>query len=129
MFRPDTGVVQTSRDRVRRVHLTGGVLQEVAQRPMQHAGRAFGERGGMVFRIESLSGSLYSDELNRRIVNKRVKGADRIRPAAHARNDGSRKSPSLIQHLLPGFAADDRLKVAHHPRVGRRTDHRTDHIV
>jgi len=72
--------------------------------------------------VRSLARRLYSDELNRRIVNKRGEGANRIRAAADARDDGAGKSPRLREHLLPRFAADHGLEVAHHSRIGRGSD-------
>ena len=35
----------------------------------------------------------------------------------------------MREHLLSRLAADDRLKIPHHARVGGRTDHRTDDIM
>src|SRR5205823_12419160 len=69
---PDPRVIQPGRDRVRRMHLSSGVLQQITECAVQYAWRAFRERRGVMLRVEPLSGRLYSDELNSRIVNKSV---------------------------------------------------------
>ena len=111
------------------MHLPRGVLQQIAQRAVQNSWRAFRERRGVMLRVESLSGRLYSDELNGRIVNKSVEHPDRVRAAADAGDDSRRKRSGLGQHLLPRLTTDDRLKVPHHARVRCRTNHRADHVM
>src|SRR5256885_16648389 len=78
VLRPNTRIVQTGRDRMCRMHLSRRVLQQIAQCAVQNSWRSFRERRGVMLRVESLPGRLYSDELNLGIVNKLVKSADRV---------------------------------------------------
>src|SRR5438093_13747198 len=79
--------------------------------------------------VQALAGGLHTDELHIEIVEKRVEGADRIRSASYAGNDGPWKPPGSLQHLRARLATDQRLKSAHHPRVWGRAHDRPDVVV
>ena len=83
----------------------------------------------MARRTESLARGLDPDQLDRRITDERMEDPHRVRASADARDDSRREMTHAREHLRARFAADDRLEVAHHARIRRRTDHRTDDVV
>src|SRR5436305_931219 len=44
-------------------------------------------------------------------------------------DNGRRQSAGCLQHLRLGLATDDRLEIANHARIGRRSNDRTDDVV
>jgi hypothetical protein len=54
--------------------------------------------------------------------------AHRVGAAADACNERVGKAALRLQHLLAGLAADDRLEIAHHRRVGVRPRDGADHV-
>src|SRR5436305_13309735 len=86
VLRPHAWIVQPCRDRVRRMHLSRGVLDQIAQRTVQTAGRPVGAGRGAMLRVQSLRSRLYSDEFDPGIANNRVEGADGSAASTHARH-------------------------------------------
>ena len=129
MLGTDAGVVESRGDRVRRVHLTVFVLQEIAHRAVQHAGLSLGERCGVLGCVQSVAGRFDADEFDVLVGDKRVENPDRVRPAAHARDHGSRQCAGTLEHLRARLVTDDRLKISHHSRIRRGTDHRSNDVV
>ena len=64
-----------------------------------------------------------------RVFHERIKHARRVGAAADAGDDFVGEPAELVEALLPGFAADDRLKIADHHGKRMRADDRTDDVV
>ena len=66
---------------------------------------------------------------HRLVVEEREEEADRVRSPADARHEHVREPAFLLQHLGPRLAADHRLEVAHHHRIGVRAQHGAEEVV
>ena len=129
MLRTDTRIVEPRRDRVRRQDLPVRVLEEVAQRAVQHSGLAGGEGGAVMARGDPFAGSLDPDETDTAVVEEAAEHPHRIGATADAGHHRGREPPLPREQLLARFAADDRLEVAHHPGIGIGSDHRADDVM
>jgi len=58
-----------------------------------------------------------------------VKNPHRVRSATDARDDSLRQPTGALEHLLARLASNDRLKLTHHPGIGRGSNDRTDDVV
>src|SRR5215211_5605440 len=96
------------------------VLKEVAETSVEHSGRAFEERRCVLSRFETVTSRLDPDKTNLPVILERVKDSHRVRAAANARDNGRRQASDRVVNLLPRFFANDRLEVAHHPRIRSR---------
>src|SRR3954462_15342653 len=108
------------------MYLTRLVLKEITERPVQYAGRALRQRRRMALGAESLARCLDANELDVGVRNEGVKDSHRVRAAADTRDDRRRQAASMLHHLRARFNSDNRLKVAHHSRVRRRSDDGAD---
>ena len=129
MLGSDARVVETGGDRVRGMHLPVLVLKQVAQRAVQHARRpARATRNGVG--VETLARGFDADQLD---VRSRATNAWKIPiafdpPPTHA-TTVAEAFPMRVEHLRSRFAADHRLKVAHHSRIRRGSDDGADDVV
>jgi hypothetical protein len=79
-------------------------------------------------RREALTARLDADQLDV-VADERDEGADRVRAAAHAGDHPVRQPPGALEQLPACLVPDAALQVAHHRRIGRRPDARSDHVV
>ena len=75
VLRPHAGIVEPGRDRVRRRDLAVGVLQQIAQAAVQHAGRAGAQGGAVMAGPDALARRLDADQLAPRSSRKRGEDA------------------------------------------------------
>ena len=85
---------------------------------MQYARAAGAERRRMAAGFNAVPGGLDADHRHLGIADEGIEQADGVRAAPDASHQGIGKPPGLSQHLIPGFPADDGLKVPHHGRIG-----------
>ena len=111
-----------------RHHLAVLVLQQVAERAVQYAGTAARDGRRMGPAVEATPRGLHPDQTDRVVVEGR-EDPDGVAATTDAGHHRRGQAPGLGEHLGPGLAPDHRLKLAHHQRVGMRTDRRSDHIV
>ena len=126
MLRPDAGIVEPGRDRVRLHDLPVLVLQEVGAGAVQHPGLAAGDRGGVPAGLDPVSARLEADEAHRGVGYERREDADGIGAAADTSHQIIGQVPGLFQNLRPRFAPDHRLKILHHHRIRMRSHHGPD---
>src|SRR3954451_11993623 len=127
---PRAGVVEPGRDRVRLADLALVVLEDRRQRPVQHAGPpARGQRRAVAPGLEPLARRLDADELDARVIDEAGEHADRVRPAADARDRAVRQLAHALEELRARLVADHALEIAHDRRVRRRPDRRADDVV
>src|SRR4051812_18097474 len=124
MLRPHPGIVEAGGNRMGRVNLTAFILKEVAERAMEDAGYAPGQRRRMLTAFEAPASALDTDQPDESIVNKRMEDPHSIGPPADARDHRGRQPSRHFEHLGLGFATDDGLEVANHSRVRGRPDNR-----
>ena len=84
MFWSHAGIVQASRNAVGIDDLPILVLQQVAVRPVQHAGMARAQRRGMFARLYALASSFHANKLHFGIVRERMEESDCVAAAAYA---------------------------------------------
>ena len=123
MLRANTGVIETGGNAVRRLHLTIGVLQEVAQASMKNTRPARSQRGRMSLARHPFAGRFDTDELDALVLQEGGEDADRIRATAHAGNHGTRQPAVFLQQLRSGLASDHRLEVPDQTGKWIGTDH------
>ena len=128
MFGTDAGVVQTGGNRIRGNDLTVRVLQQVAQRAVQHAGPPESERG-RVFQAQSFTGGFDADFLNGSVILEGVEGSHRIASSAHTGDDVTDRGIGETLDLLFNFLPDDGLEIADNHRIGMGADDRADDVV
>ena len=116
MLRADARVVEAGGDRVDRRDLAVLVLAEVGLHAMEDAEAAGIDRGRRLEGVDASARGLTADELHLRVVDEVVEGADGVRSAADARDDGIREVPLLLEHLLLDLLRDHRLEVTHDRR-------------
>src|SRR3954471_1951980 len=117
---------------MRRGDLAGFVLQNVGIGSLQNARCAaafthdFIQHSyprGMLAEFASAPACFHADQPHATIAEESVKNSDRIRSAAHARDDRVRQPSSRFQYLRAGLATDYRLKTTHHRRIWMRAQH------
>ena len=114
MLRPDAGIVEPGRDRMRVLDLPVLVLQKICPVAVQHAGHAAVERGRVLAGLDAVAAGLDPDHAHALVVEEGMEEADGVRAAADA-GDERIGQPSLgALELLANLVADHRLEVAHH---------------
>ena len=101
-----------------RSDLAVGVLKQVAQAAVQHAGTAGAQGGAVMAGRDALTGGFDPDQANRGVIQKPAEDPHGIGPATHAGHHGVRQAAVAGQHLFPGLSPDDRLEVPDHPGKG-----------
>ncbi|MBI3555027.1 MAG: hypothetical protein HY074_02035 [Deltaproteobacteria bacterium] len=129
MFRANRGVVQAGRDAVGLEHLPRLVLKKIGKRAVKYPGRATRETRGMLAAGNADAASFDAGHRDAGIIDERVKQADGIASAAHARNELIGQLARLFQNLPARLDADDRLKVAHDERIRVRAECRAQAII
>ncbi|KIT72652.1 hypothetical protein PY02_00145, partial [Staphylococcus aureus] len=108
--------------------LAVAVHEEVGAVAVEHPGLSAGERGRVEARGDAVTRCLDPEDLDLGIVEERVEQPHGVGAAADASHQRVGETPLLRQHLLSRLAADDRLEVAHHGRVGMGAGHRADAV-
>ena len=129
VLRPNRRVVEPCGNRMGQLDIAVLVLQHERARALEHARAAAGKPRGVPAADNLLAARLHADQAHLTIVDERIEDADRVAAAADARHDRVRKPPGLLDDLLPRFAADHGLKLAHHQRVGVRPQHRPEQVI
>ena len=105
-------------------------LQKISAVAVQHAGLAAIDRGRVaVGNVEPMARRFDPEDLDLRLVEERVKKADRVRAAADAGDQTVRQTAFEFEHLRPRLLADHALEVAHHRRIGMRAGDGADAII
>src|SRR5512135_1351785 len=87
------------------------------------------EASSVPARINAVPACFDADQLDGFVVHERTENTDGIGPASHA-GDNSVWQPSCIgKHLFPRLAADHRLELADHGRVGVRPKGRAKQVM
>ena len=105
------------------------VLKHERARALQHAGASAGKPRGMTSGRDPLASRFHADQTHRLVVDERVEDPDRVAAATDARHDDVGKAADLIEHLAARLAADHGLELAHHQRIGMRTERRAKQVV
>jgi hypothetical protein len=113
---------------VGRGHLAVGVLEQIAEAAVKHAGRTGAQGRAVVAGLDPPARRLDPDQLDV-VVQEGGEDPDRVGSAAHTGDHGPRQPSDPLQELLPRLAADHRLEVAHHAGIGIGTDHGADDVV
>ena len=95
---------------------------------MQDARLAGIERGGMPARLKPGARRLDPTDHDLPVVQEGVKQTDSIGTAADTGHQRVRQAAQLIQTLPPRLPARDRVKIAHHGRIGMRSGDSADDI-
>ena len=125
----DAGVVEAGRAGVDAHGLAVVVLEDVGAGAVQDAGRAEGERGGVVAEVDRSSAGLDAVELNAIIGEEGEEDPRGVGPAADAGDDVVGELSELGEELGAGLGADDRLEVADDHGEGVRPDDGSDDVV
>src|SRR5581483_505449 len=70
-----------------------------------------------------------SDQLNFLIADEVVKDSNCIRSAADTRNNRRRQFAFSLHYLRTRFLPDHTMEVAHHRRIGMRTEHTAEKVM
>src|SRR3954447_20337952 len=98
------------------------ILEHERARAMQHTLTPAGDRGRVLLARDPEATGLDATKTHARIVEESGEHADRVRPAADARDDHVRKTPRAFEVLCARLAADHRLQLADDGGIGMRTD-------
>jgi hypothetical protein len=127
---PGAGVVEPGAHRVRLEDLAVVALQHRGQRAVEHARLAAdGERRAVAAGLQPLPRGLDADQRDGLVADEPGEHADRVRPAADARDDAIGQPAGTRQELGAGLVADPPLEVAHDRRIRRGPDRRADDVV
>ena len=129
MLGTDAGIVETRRNRMTLDDLAVIVHQQVGAVAVQHAGAAAGD-GSRVLGLgpQAEPRRLDTVDLDLLVVEERMEQAHGVGAAADGRHQRIRQTALALQHLGLGLAADHRLEVAHHLRIGMRAGHGADAV-
>src|SRR5882762_11909684 len=72
---------------------------------------------------------LDSNEFDFLVFEKVVEDTDRVGSSADAGDDGVRKFALGLANLRARFASNDAMEVAHHGRIGMRSEHAAEQIM
>src|SRR6478736_7875929 len=114
MLRPDRGVVETSRHRMRRLDVAVVVLQHEGARALEHTRCAAGEPRRMAPGLDGLATGLDANQPHILVIDERIEDADGVATATDTGNHSVRKPAGLVEDLLARLAANDRLEFPHH---------------
>mmetsp|Transcript_47820 Transcript_47820/g.93401 ORF Transcript_47820/g.93401 Transcript_47820/m.93401 type:complete len:411 (+) Transcript_47820:97-1329(+) len=131
VLRPHAGVVEPCTDTVRVPRLSRRLLDEVRERPLQHAGRPRGQGGTVRPRsaVDTVSCRFHTNEGRALVVDEGMEGPDRVRSASDARHHRIRELARLLEHLRPNLLSHDGLEVPHDGGKGVRSHRRSDEVV
>ena len=128
MFRTDSRVVKSGRNRINRCDLTVFVLAEQRFHAMENTGASFGNRGGMFRGINAKSGCFAADQGDFFIRDEFIKSTDGIASASDAGNHGIRQTAFFFYQLFFDFFSDNFLEITDNCREWMRSHDRTKYI-
>src|ERR1700691_1491665 len=123
MLRPNRGIIQPRRNRVRVGDLPRGILQHVRVSALQNSRRSSAKPRRMFTQAFAAAARLDSNQANFLIFYELVEDSDRVRPSTNARDDRGRQFPLSLQDLRPSLAPDHAMKVPHHRWIRMRTQY------
>src|SRR5262249_6882758 len=129
VFRANAGIVQASRHGMNIGCLTVGILQYVAECPVQHTGLAMTQCCGVLAWLRAAAASLHSDQVDTCFARKGVEDAGRVAAATDTRDHHVGQPANLLQRLLFRLSANHRLEVADNHWEGMWPDHATDDVM
>ncbi len=112
-----------------------GVCRHVGICSLQHArtragiSRGGGHARGVFAQRRAAASGFHAQHFHVRVIQKRVKQSNRIRAAADAGHQQIRQTLFRFQNLRARFVADHAMKIAHHHRIGMRSQHRAQQIM
>ena len=110
--------------------LAVAVLQQIGAVAVQHARAAAVHRGGVaVLDVEAVAAGLDAVDRDVAVVEERMEQADGVGAAADAGDERVGQAAFGLEDLLARLAADHRLEVAHHLRIGMRAGGGADQVV
>ena len=95
----DGGVIEPGRNGMGERDLAVVVLQQIAARAVQHAGRAAGEARGMFAQFVAAAAGFDADQLHAVVLDERMEDADGIAAAADAGDDRVGQTAFGFQNL------------------------------
>src|SRR5262245_64329161 len=99
------------------------ILEYITEAAVQHAGLALGQACGVLAGLQPTPAGFGPDQLDLGILDEREEDSRSVRSPAHAGHNRVGQAVELLETLLPGFASDHRLEVAHDHGKGMRADH------
>ena len=129
MLGADRGVVEARRNRVRQLDVAVRVLEHPGASALQDSDGAAGESRRVASRHDALAPGLDANEPHAGVADEGVEDAHRVAAAADTRDDRVREPADPLEHLRARLTADDRLELAHHQRIGMRTEDAAEQIV
>src|SRR5207249_5598229 len=104
---PDARVVEAGRDRVRGGDLPVVALEQIAHAPVQNPDVTGRHRGAVTAGGDAGAAGLDAHDADGAIADERMKEPDRVRAAAHARDQHVRQPAQRAAGLAPRLSADD----------------------
>src|SRR5262245_6218595 len=105
------------------------VLEDHGPSPLQDAGAPAGESRRVSPRDQLLPGGLHTNQTDTRIVDERIEDPEGVAATTDTGHDGVRQAPDEREQLLTRLAPDDGLELAHHERIGMRSENRAKEVV
>src|SRR5580658_6562711 len=105
------------------------ILQHIGEGALQHTGRSAAKTDGMFAEFSPAPAGFNADQAHVSVCDELVEGADGIRAAAYAGNNGSWQAAFLFEDLLFHLDADAAMEVTHHGRVRMRTQRAAQQII
>ena len=99
MFRADSGIIQSCRNRIYFFNISVIILAEKGFHTMKYTDTSLRNCCRMVWRINPFPSGFTSDELYIGIIFIGIKGADRITASAHTSKYSIRKTTFFFQYL------------------------------
>ena len=129
VFRSDSGIIETGRDRMGQLDLTVGIGEQPGLCALQDTELAALESCGMTLGHDAITAGFDTDHADIFIAEKRMEHADRIGSAANAGDEQIRQAAFALKDLTPRFDADDPVEIAHDHRERMRSKRRADDVM
>ena len=129
MFRSDSRIIQTGRNRVNRCNLTKFILTEIRFHTVENARPPCCDRCCRFRCIHAPACRFTSNQSHILIFNKMIKGTDGIGTAAHAGQNRIRQFAFRFKNLLFDLFGNHCLKISDNRRKRMRPHDRAQHIM
>ena len=129
MFRPDSRIIQPCGDGVDLSDLAVFILTEIGFHAVEDSQAAGGDGGGILIRIDTVSGGFASHQRNTRLVDEVVEEPHGVAAAADAGDQHVRKLSFGFHKLGFYFLADNALEITDDRGERMRPHDGTQHIV
>mmetsp|Transcript_11920 Transcript_11920/g.22798 ORF Transcript_11920/g.22798 Transcript_11920/m.22798 type:complete len:366 (+) Transcript_11920:367-1464(+) len=130
MFRTNTGVIETGRDRMCVECLARLFLDHIRQGTLQNTRSSLGEGTAMfTILVKTVTSGFHTMQLHRFVIVKGSKGTNGVGSSTDTGNDCVGEFASLFQHLLTHFTSHDTLKVLDNGGKGMRTNGGSNQVV